>query len=329
MTSVSVVIVTHGRSGLLKQALDSFAQSAHHASEYLTFELVGLVNGPDQESLEVLKAFSQWPKKIISMSERLEPGDARNAAVKLANGDWIYFADDDVVAPKTLFQTFANRILVFPQASVLGGPNLTPKESNVFQLASGIALSSPLASYKCSDRYRKQKQIENCDESSLILCNLFVRAPLTRKFPFPTGYVCAEENHVLARWKEAGAMFLYEPELAVDHVRRSTWLSFFKQVLKYGRGRGRLIANGDFSWFHLIPIACVAFAFAALTVPSLHFALLTFSAIYAIAVLAEAFRLTRHQMHAFSFVAISIVTIHVAYAFGVARGATIDAYVVN
>ncbi|MES2855524.1 MAG: hypothetical protein V4692_06665, partial [Bdellovibrionota bacterium] len=245
--------------------------------------------------------------------------------VQSASGEWIYFADDDITIPDGFFLEFLRVTREKPDFDVIGGPNLNPVDSNAFQTASGLALASPLASFRCADRYRKAPALEDCDDSKLILCNLFVRKNLTKRGPFPASYLCAEENFALANWRERGARFLYEPQLAVLHRRREKPGQFLKQVLKYGRGRGRLVAAGEFSWYHLVPSSLLFLFFAALVTPVIRASFVGACVFYFFALAFESFRLNRfHLKPRVLLIAYSIFLVHLGYAFGVLLGATFD-----
>ena len=262
-------------------------------------------------------------------TDQTNPGSARNRGLKFCSGDWIYFADDDVTVEEDFFSNFLRLIRERPGFDIIGGPNLTPETSTSFQNANGIALGTTLGSFHCANRYRKSHITENCDDSMLILCNLFVSRKVVSASPFPENYVCAEENFALANWRRSGALCLYSPDLSVSHARRASPNSFFRQTFKYGRGRGRLVAVGEFHWFHLVPTICLVVLIALVLgiftfgIPwSLPASLL---ALYFALVTTESLRISGiRQWRRTVMVMTSIVIIHLGYALGVARGALRD-----
>lgn len=74
-----------------------------------------------------------------------------------------------------IFERFQKVHLAAPQATVVGGPNLTCPTLAEFQRASGAVLGSRFAASHCAARYKiKQGRSRVCGEESLISCNLFV-----------------------------------------------------------------------------------------------------------------------------------------------------------
>jgi glycosyltransferase involved in cell wall biosynthesis len=244
--TVSVLIVTHRREKLVERCLRSVLEAAQATPETgPRIELIVHVNGSDPASATTLELFSRVARSLgIAFSYReepsaLSPAGARNRALAEASGDWVFFADDDVFLPPTLFRDFARLLERFPGAIALGGPNLTPPDSNAFQRASGLALSSPFATWQSTPRYRAEGKPRECGEESLILCNLFVRKDMLGPEPFLDSLKCGEENWLIRRLSLSGRPVVYAPELLVWHERRKSVTGFARQVFWYGYGRGQ------------------------------------------------------------------------------------------
>src|ERR1019366_807555 len=118
--------------------------------------------------------------------------------------------------------------------------NSTPPGSSRFQLVQGAVLSSLVGSGPVSRRYGA-RQSGFADERWFTLCNLAVRRRVM--LPFVDQLVCAEENELLAKLRSQGEPMRYEPSLRVFHARRAAPRSFARQMFKYGRGRGQLVAR--------------------------------------------------------------------------------------
>ena len=104
----------------------------------------------------------------------------------------------------SLYSHFKENHQGFPLASVIGGPNLTPENSNFFQKISGRALASRFATFLSSSRYSQNGERRSCGQESLILCNLFVKMSILGPKPFPENFICAEENWVLHQLQKLG-----------------------------------------------------------------------------------------------------------------------------
>jgi len=87
---VSVVIPTCRRPTLLLRALASvFAQTYQH------YEVIVVVDGPDQETLAALSVIRDARLRVFVNPRSLSAAGARNRGVKHARGHWIAFLDDD------------------------------------------------------------------------------------------------------------------------------------------------------------------------------------------------------------------------------------------
>jgi succinoglycan biosynthesis protein ExoA len=204
-----------------------------------------------------------FPGAPVCETGRRHPGGARNPLVERARGELVLFLDDDVVAPPGLLRSLAEVAARHPQVSVFGGPNSTPPDSSRFEAVQGAVLSSLVGSGPVARRYGARHG-GPADERWFTLCNLAVRR--RAMVPFADELVCAEENELLDRLRRRGGAMLYDPALSVFHARRSTRLSFAAQMLKYGRGRGQVLARrpGSIRLAYLAPAALIAYLLVAL-----------------------------------------------------------------
>jgi glucosyl-dolichyl phosphate glucuronosyltransferase len=99
--TISVVVCTHNRAALLRQALDSLAGQTLDRTRY---EVVVVNNGSTDETPTVVRAF-QVTEHQCSLRLVDEPtlglGHARNTGWKAARGEYVAFMDDDAKADST------------------------------------------------------------------------------------------------------------------------------------------------------------------------------------------------------------------------------------
>jgi glycosyltransferase involved in cell wall biosynthesis len=96
---VSVVLPTFNRLRYLRPAVDSvFAQT------FTDWELIVADDGSEEETAAYLAALANRPKvKVLQLAHTGNPGAARNAACRAAQGEYIAFLDsDDVWLPEKL-----------------------------------------------------------------------------------------------------------------------------------------------------------------------------------------------------------------------------------
>ena len=234
--SLSIVIPTHGRLAALQQCLASVLESALPEDT----EIVVVCNGSDPPSEDFLRRLATSDSRLrLIVTEPGSPAHARNLALREAAGQIVYFLDDDVTIAPDLFSralaTFSQR----PEVDVLGGPNLTPSTSSMFEQCVGNVLASPFGSARVSARYRSTGHLRATDDRALILCNLAIRRrAITGRNPvFGSHLVCNEENLLLGMLARENRGMLHDPDLVVYHSRRGTLGGFARQIFRYGRGR--------------------------------------------------------------------------------------------
>jgi glycosyltransferase involved in cell wall biosynthesis len=87
---VSVIIPSLNRPQLVSQAVKSaLAQTME------LIEIIVVIDGPDQATVDALKLIPDPRLIVIELSTNLGPAGARNTGIKAAQGTWIAFLDDD------------------------------------------------------------------------------------------------------------------------------------------------------------------------------------------------------------------------------------------
>ncbi|HVN30080.1 MAG TPA: glycosyltransferase [Candidatus Binataceae bacterium] len=252
--SLSIVIPTRGRPALLQKCLASvFAAELPESSEVLV-----VCNGSDPATEDYLHALSESePRLHLMQMAEASPAEARNAAMTRVRGDIVYFLDDDVTIEPDLFARTLDTFAQQPAVDVIGGPNLTPPGSTLFERCAGAVLASRFGSGRVADRYRSRGAIRATDDRSLILCNLAIRrcAIAERRPVFLSEMVCNEENLLLGLLALEDRKMIHDPALVVYHIRRRSLAGFAQQIFKYGRGRWQntLTLPASLSASYLIP----------------------------------------------------------------------------
>src|SRR6185503_18298754 len=133
---------------------------------------------PGQEEIQAVAAARRldYPKDRLEIlvARGRQPAVQRNEALRVANGELIYFLDDDAVpSPENLRRAlphFSN-----PRVKLLGGPNVCPSDAPRLEQVLAVVLSSWLAFGPSRARYEAVGQFRASSEKELILCNMMAR----------------------------------------------------------------------------------------------------------------------------------------------------------
>ncbi len=270
---LTVIVVTHRRPILLQRALQSLLSSVKKSNS--SVQLRVLVNGHDSESWTLCQQMSPelalLKPQFKVLQSGVTPGEARNILASQVQTEWILFLDDDVQVPEDMILNFQRLADSLPQASILGGPNLTPVQSDYSANLNGWFVQNFLIVGPVSTRYRKI----GVDQApggqfNLMLCNLFVKTEIFEQNNFACHLKTAEENDLLYRVQEKRGIITYSDQLFVWHERRAGLKNFFKQIFYYGYGRGQLLVSGSIRAqfvFGLIPLLFLSMVWALMSWP--------------------------------------------------------------
>jgi GT2 family glycosyltransferase len=196
---------------------------------------------PDQADVRALAAARKldYPaaRLEILLARGCQPSVQRNAALRAAAGDIIYFLDDDSIAPPGNLRR-AMEHFQSPGVKMAGGPSLCPPDAPALQQAFALTMGSWLAFGPSCSRYRARGGVRPSSEKELILCNLLARREdLLQLGGFNERLYPNEENALMDELQKQGGRLLYDPGLIVHRAPRPTFRSFCRMLLNYGRGR--------------------------------------------------------------------------------------------
>lgn len=180
-----------------------------------------------------------YPAEVLEIfvARGRQPSVQRNAALRAARGELVYFLDDDSIPPSGNLRRAAGH---FSDAEVqmVGGPNLCPAEAPLLEQVFALVLGSWLAFGPSRARYTPVGKLRDSGEKELILCNLIVRREtLLELGGFNEKLYPNEENALMDDIQKRGRRLLYDPNFFVHRRPRSTLRAFIKMLMTYGRGR--------------------------------------------------------------------------------------------
>ena len=173
----------------------------------------------------------------IIVARGRQPSVQRNAAMKAARGDLIYFLDDDSLPQSDNLSRAAARFSD-PRVMMVGGPNLCPAEAPSLEQVFARVLASWLAFGPSRARYTPIGKARESSEKELILCNLMARrGAILELGGFNEALYPNEENALMDELQKRGGKLIYDPQFIVHRRPRSSLRSFARMLMTYGRGR--------------------------------------------------------------------------------------------
>lgn len=226
-----------------KNSVSIAADCGHKSAVRETLPLITIIipTRPGQVEIKAVTAARQldYPRELLEILvvRGKQPAIQRNAALKAARGELIYFIDDD---SQPLPQNLRHAVTRFadPSVQMLGGPNLCPADAPLLEQVFAVTLASWLAFGPSRARYDRVGEWRATSEKELILCNLAARlAPLRELGGFDESLYPNEENALMDELQKRGGKLLYDPEFLVHRRPRPTLRAFVKMLFNYGRGR--------------------------------------------------------------------------------------------
>jgi glycosyltransferase involved in cell wall biosynthesis len=282
---------------------------------------------PDAVEIDAVRAARalDYPteKLEIILARGRQPSAQRNAAIKEAQGDLIYFLDDDSVPePKNLRRIIGH--FSDPDVKMVGGPAVCPADAPPLEQTFALVLGS-WALGPSRARYTPVGTVRQTSEKELILCNLVARRDaLLELGGFDEKLYPNEENALMDQLQADGGKLLYDSQLIVRRRPRRTLKAFAKMLMTYGRGRAEQFRVNPTlgSALNFVPPLFLIYLLVLMPAARHWGSIVAWPlVIYLAAVFVQALLLTRSGWIRQSFAAIPLIALtHILYGFGFWRG---------
>ena len=286
------------------------------------FEVLVVDGGSTDGTREFVAGLAlSWPalRLIDNPGRRSAPG--RNVGARASRGDIILFVDGHCSIARTDYLARMVAIFTSTEAGCLCRPQplTTLAGEGVWPRAIARARHSPLGHHPDSDIYGGEPRLTQPHSAGAA----YRRQVFERVGGFDERFDACEDVEFNHRVDQAGFTAYVHPDLAVDYRPRGSWLGFFRQMFRYGRGRGRLAIRHP----ALVPPTLILASLAALgalgllIVPGGKPGFLGFSAVVLVwMMLCAAEGLRQGGRQEGLRVAIALATVHVGLTLGFWRG---------
>lgn len=252
---ISVIIPARNAQRTIKKCIDSVLNL-----NYPSFELIVVNDGSSDDTTKILAGYPQV--KILD-TPGVGPSQARNMALKQAQGEFVAFTDADCIVDsnwlRELLRGFEDERVVG-----VGGIQRSPQDESIFakQVHDFLSIFGFVAEYM-------QSANNICKTKHNPSCNVMYRASVLRELGgFREDLWPGEDVELDYRINKKGYLLKFNPEAVVYHYRPANLGDFSKMMFRYGKAQGRLVRRyGFFRGLHLVPvIICVLFLISYLNV---------------------------------------------------------------
>ncbi len=203
------------------------------ALDYPAFEIIIL---PNELSEAPLEPALKDPRVRIIPSGRVSPAVKRDLGAAQSRYPLLAFIDDDAYPAVNWLQEAA-RHFAREDIAAIGGPAITPPDSNLREKASGLFYETITGGGGMAFRYLPADREFLVDDFPTV--NLLVRKSAFNAIGgFDSGFWPGEDTKFCHDLVKAGFKILYVPSVVVWHHRRQVFRGHLRQIAGYGRHRG-------------------------------------------------------------------------------------------
>jgi succinoglycan biosynthesis protein ExoA len=252
---ISVIVPVRNEAAFIADTLQQLLRQRYERDRFEI--LVADGRSTDDTRSIVIALQSQFPNLRLLDNPRQWSSAGRNAAVRAARGDLILLIDGhcELSSPNYL-QEIAEAFLV-SGADCLGRPQpLDVTRANCLQRAIARARSSRLGHHPASHIYSNREGFVPPQSVAIAYCrDVFDTIGL-----FDERFDACEDVEFNHRVAQAGLTCWFTPRVQVHYHPRASLPGLFRQMVRYGRGRVRLLRKhpDTFSLPGFVPAAFLA-----------------------------------------------------------------------
>ena len=248
---VSVIIPVKNASRTIGKCLESLMDL-----DYPSFEVIVVDDYSEDETVQVIRGFGNHVR-LIAETAATGPSRARNAAARIAQGQFLAFTDGDCVVDRQWLRQLIKGFETDRVAAV-GGAQAVPSDENAFGRKVAFFLQRAGVVTEYVRRPSKKLRFVRHNAS----CNAVYRKDIFLALGgFLPGLWPGEDVELDHRLIRKGYRILSNPQAVVYHYRPNDMRQFLRMMWRYGWAQGILVRrSGLFRILHVLPF----FALAAL-----------------------------------------------------------------
>lgn len=243
MTSIAVIVPVRNESGFIRRTLEALVNQQYPAEQ---IEII-VVDGQSTDDTRVIVDQLATLDKRIRLIDN--PGRwssaARNLGLRSSKGDLILVVDGHCELTDPCYLEKLAAAFDRSRADCLGRPQ--PQEvsgASPLQQAIAAARSSPIGHHPDSHIYSETAGFV----PAISVAVAYRRSVFETVGLFDESFDACEDVELNYRIDRAGLRCWFAPEIRLPYEPRSTPGGLFRQLVRYGRGRMRLLRKHPDTW---------------------------------------------------------------------------------
>ncbi len=317
--TISIVVPIRNEARSIEKTLRQLMTQQYDRSK---FEVIVVDGESTDGTSDLVRKFATRCGNIVLLSNRKRLSSAaRNIGIRHARGEIILIVDGHCEMPDDRMLENLVRAFEVSGADCVGRPQpLGMTHATTLQKAIARARSSRLGHHPDSFVYSSRPQFVPAGSVAVA----YRREVFARVGYFDESFDACEDYEFNHRCDKAGLCCYLEPEVAVRYEPRGSLHGLFRQLVRYGRGRIRLLRKhpDTLGIKTLLPAVfvsgCVTLPLAAWLWPSLLPACLGVLATYGVIVLLVSIWISQHfrEPRLLPWLPLVFLTVHVAAGIG-------------